>query len=392
MPTDTTTILHALDTSTLTQIIQQAPPWADYEVTDWTVEPINHTTLIDTTGGLYRLKGYVRQGAAEMPWSVVLKILSRPDDGCLEPGVWCYWKREALAYQSGVLASLPESIRTPRYLGISEYDDSVWIWIEDISDLTSRSWSLTEYRWAAHQFGRFGGAFLQGVPVPNDPWLCSPFLRSSFADDEPLASFNDPASPGSVWSHPLVQQAFADPLRSRVLTLWNERERYLTVLDQLPQVFCHADVHRRNLMIQRNLAGENQLVVVDWAFSGRGALGSDAGMLGAVSMYWGDIDVGLCSQLQHDVFDGYLAGLRAAGWSGDQRVPRLGFLLSGALWMGTALPAWAAIMLGDGTTDYVKALYGDSADAVLARWVTLDALMLDQADEADELIKELRLA
>ena len=73
-------------------------------------------------------------------------------------------------------------------------------------------------------------------------------------------------------------------------------------------------------------------------------------------------------------------------------VVRLGYLLSALLWMGATLPGWAAVMLPEESGINVPAMYGRSADAVLAGWVRLTEFLLSRADEARQLMGKLGLA
>jgi len=73
-------------------------------------------------------------------------------------------------------------------------------------------------------------------------------------------------------------------------------------------------------------------------------------------------------------------------------VVRLGYLLSAMLWMGATLPGWAAVMLPDEAGINVPAMFGRSANAVLAGWVMLTEFFLERADEARRLMGKLGLA
>jgi len=47
-------------------------------------------------------------------------------------------------------------------------------------------------------------------------------------------------------------------------------------------VVSHRDPQRRNMFIQQSLDGQDELVLVDWAFYGWGPIGGEAAMLGPV--------------------------------------------------------------------------------------------------------------
>ena len=61
------------------------------------------------SGGVYRFRGYARygEGGPPRPWSLVLKVARSSPRASGAPAAWGYWKREALAYRSGLLADLP---------------------------------------------------------------------------------------------------------------------------------------------------------------------------------------------------------------------------------------------------------------------------------------------
>jgi hypothetical protein len=287
---------------------------------------------------------------------------------------------------------LPDGLDTPRCFGVREDEDGGWIWLEHIVESTGRRWSHSHFHQAARQVGRFAGAYLTGRPLPVERWLSAPFFRSVFADGNWWATYMDPAAPYNAWQKPVVQQAFGEPLRSRVLKLWDDKRIFFDAFDQLPQVLCHNDLHRRNLMWRIGAQGEEELVALDWAFCGPGAVGMDMGELIATSTYFFESDPAQVGELEATVLDGYLAGLRTAGWMGDARLVRLGYLSSAALWMGATLPGWAAYMLGGDFTCDVLAMYGRPAAEVLAGWVTLTEFLLERADEARWLMRTLCIA
>jgi hypothetical protein len=379
--------LHNLDPALLTVVVRQAQRSPAFDLLDWSVAPLNHQKIIDTTGGLYRFSGQGQDAAGVRPWSVVLKIVNQPSgEMCQSPREWCYWQRELLAFQSGTLAALPGPLRAPRCYGVTEREDGGWIWMEHISEATGQRWSLADFGRAAAHLGRFAGAFLTGRPVPDQPWLGEPFFRSIFADGGWWAQHMATDTPESIWQSPLVQRAFSPDLRRQVLDIWADKQRFFDALDRLPQVLCHNDCHRRNLMWRKGENGQDELIVLDWAFCGLGSVGMDIGELVATSTYFFDSDLNAIAELESVVFAGYLAGLRAAGWQGDERLVRLGYTACAGLWMGATLPGWAAVMLEPASGVNALAMYGRPADEVLTGWVTLTEFLLDRADEARRLM------
>lgn len=390
MSQDTLAQLHNLDPALLTAVVRQAQHSPALALLDWSVEPLGHEKIIDTTGGLYRFHGHGEDGDGPRPWSIVLKIVNRPSgEMCQSPREWCYWQREMLAFRSGMLAGLPGPVRAPRCYGVTERESGGWLWLEQIAESTGRRWSITDFAQAAFQLGRFAGAFLTGCPLPDAPWLSEPFFRNGFADGGWWAQHMATDTPESVWPHPLVQQAFSPDVRRRILAIWADKVRFFDALDRLPQVLCHNDCHRRNLMWRRDANGQEELIALDWAFCGPGGLGMDIGELVATSAYFFEYDLSDFEEVERAVFQEYVAGLRAAGWTGDARLARLGYTACAALWMGVTLPGWAAVMLDPASGVNVKAMYGRPAEEVLSGWVTLTEFLLDRADEARMLMVRL---
>lgn len=391
MSSDILSTLQNLDPALLTSIVRKQQNSPAFEISDGSVSPISHAALVDTTGGLFRFDGLGSDSQVARSWSVALKILHDPKEWAQEPRGVFYWKREFLAAQSGLLQSLPLGVRAPHIYDTMDNGDDCWVWTEYVDEATDRRWSLEHFKQVAYHVGHFGGAFLNGLPIPDQPWLCNAVHRSLLSDETGWLTMMDPDSPNSIWQHPQVQSAFPDPLRAGVIRLFHERERFFTALDRLPQVFCHNDFHRRNIMLTQPAEGDYQVVAVDWAWCGRGAVGVDLGGLVATSLYFLDADPAHAPELEAASLESYIAGLRDSGWSGDVRLARLGYLLSVSLWHGAALPGWTAIMLPQGLDTDTMPMYNHPADQVLAKWVTLQAFLLERADQARSLMHELNL-
>ncbi len=137
--------------------------------------------------------------------------------------------------------------------------------------------------------------------------------------------------------------------------------------------------------------GQEELIGVDWAFTGIGALGNDLGQLIGTSMFFFEYSPTDAETLERAILEGYLAGLADNGITIDARLVRLGYLISLSVWMGLQLPGWSAWMLSPDSGFNVQAMYGRNAEDVLAGWVQLDSFCLDRADEARVLIEQFDL-
>ena len=104
----------ALPSPTEVSVVAEAAGVADPQRLRWTIDAIDHVNIIDTTGGLYEVRGYAGADDSVAVWSCVVKALQRSEGGeCDAPESWCYWRREAAFYASDLPSSLPGSLRAP---------------------------------------------------------------------------------------------------------------------------------------------------------------------------------------------------------------------------------------------------------------------------------------
>ena len=277
----------------------------------WQHEPV-HGGFGGAIGGtaLYRFRLTMATGQAH---SLILKILfQRPGETPQSP---YYWKREYEIYRAGFLAQLPsEDFRLPRIYLTEERGDACWIWMQDIED-RGGAWSLEDFADFAERLGRFNGSWQDARKLPRAQWLARgwhsaivPALGDTFAELEQLLS------------HPLARIALPYAAKDEILALWRDRELFRRALAQLPRTFCHNDAFRRNVLRH----GQDHYLI-DWALAGVGGLGEDLVSLVAVSLYYEGFTQEYAIALDRAVFAGYMRGLRAVGWRGDEGLARIGY-------------------------------------------------------------------
>lgn len=199
-----------IDLAVLLPIVRAIVDDTQAELRDWRAVPIYGGAATNTA--LYRVSGGAETHGTTQWWSLVLKVFrmgGRADD----PLRWNYWKREPLAYQTGLLADLPGGLVAPRCYGVTEQrGGEVWLWLEDVSDLGQQQWSRDDFARAARHLGRFNGAYLAGQTPPDYPWLSQGRLRAwvAFCADAVAAL------PSNL-RHPLVRDRFSDAAISRLL-------------------------------------------------------------------------------------------------------------------------------------------------------------------------------
>jgi phosphotransferase family enzyme len=181
--------------------------------------------------------------------AVVVKRLVAPgthDPGELsDPGHSAYWRRAADVALSGIVDGTP-GLRAP-LTAVDEDADGITLtqqWVEDAAN---------SGLFAAHALGRFAGARLD-----TRPWLARNQLRDRLRRVERHGGWPT-----------LARTTVADVADH----LWQQREAWLAAVDMLPQVPQHGDP------VPANLPGRegDEVVAVDWATLGSGAVGADLG-------------------------------------------------------------------------------------------------------------------
>jgi hypothetical protein len=391
MVEDFATRLAAVGQATLAPLVAQVLGKPEVELLNWGYEALNggfgHWAGVY---GIYRFSGRARAGVEVLPWALVLKAFARSSgsNSSADPAAWYYWKREALVYQSGLLADLPGGLTAPRCFGVVEQPgEEVWMWLEAIREATGRVWPLEHYGIAARHLGQFNGAYLAGRPLPTELWL----TRGRWRDWEAIAEpyFSDLRS----WcQHPSAQRMLPEATIQGMTALWEKRGKLLQALAQLPRCFCHRDAFRRNLLARQGLDGAIQTVAIDWAFAGSGAVGEEVAQLIMASLLSLELPIEQAAALDTTVFAGYLAGLREAGWQGDPDLVRLGSTITMALIGMEHLCITLQGMHSGTPVEIIEQIFGHSADKLEAQHAGLLRFALDRADETETLLSERSLS
>jgi hypothetical protein len=274
---------------------------------------------------------------------------------------------------------LAGGLRAPRCVLVAERPDaSVALWLEDITGVPAAQWPLARYGLAARHLGQTQGVYVTGRPLPDEPWLSRDWMRAYLLQrDGDLHLVTDPVA----WEHPLVAAHFPDPPVDRLLAMRAHQSRLLETLDRLPRTLCHLDLHPANLFED----GMDATVAIDWSFVGIGALGEDAGNLVPDSVFDFHVDPRRIDDLYELVARGYEAGLRDAGWDGSPSLVRLGMAATVAVKY-----AWIAPAILRAASENRPLLNRRPIAETLHWWAPTVRFLLDRADEARSLVRELR--
>jgi hypothetical protein len=123
--------------------------------------------------------------------------------------------------------------------------------------------------------------------------------------------------------HPIVTHMLPGNTLAQFLAIWEEHDQILNKLESLPQVFSHQDAFRRNLFTRGG-----RTIAIDWGYMGNTPVGAELVALIAGSLGFFEIPAGQVMEMDRLCFEGYLQGLRDAGWNGDPKIVRTGYTVS----------------------------------------------------------------
>lgn len=187
--------------------------------------------------------------------------------------------------------------------------------------------------------------------------------------------------------HPLVRRAFPADVADGVFRLWAERDALLEALNRLPRAFCHLDAFGRNLFARRGADGRHQTVAIDWCYVGTGAIGEEIVPLVSGGLLFGDLELDKAPELDTIVFDGYVEGLREAGWRGDRRMVRFVYTAASALRYGIGYPQLELpVLLDESRHAWAEQLMGRPMEEVADQDAECRRFLLGLADEARGLL------
>ena len=397
--------LHRLTAAELAPVVRNAlrddhawPLTWEFDALDWTGNP--------ATVGLFRLAGIARtSGGEEVPWIVVLKVVADVDltgDPLIdrythEPEGINYWKREALAFSSGLLIGWPGPLVPVHCYRVEEVSKSqAWIWLEAREGAGPHAlWTIEQLASAAYDFGALAAQWQSKLPdVRHYPWLAQRWLRGwvalvrIFAVDHFLD--HDGCGNGSA-----VEPFLNASTRRRIAELISDADDLLAGFDSLPVTLAHHDPQWGNLFAAAPDELPARTVGIDWGF-GLAPIGSDLGLhIGQNIMSWG-IDQRRAAEHDKASTAAYISALRDYGWNGDVDSVKFARATAAALNAGTSLAMEVSWLCPDMAERFgsdhaawptqVAAQQGISTRTVVERWASGFNYVLDLANEARQLL------
>jgi hypothetical protein len=370
--------LESIDRPMLTRLARRALNCNTAEIVDWQSSPLyggGHNSEI------FRFSGNASDQGVILPWSLILKIIRRLE-GEENPLSLRYWKREALVYRSGLLDDLPGRIRAPRCYEVTERpENEVWLWQEDIVDDIKGKWSLDQYGIVARHVGEFNGIFFENQPAFSRPWMMKHQLRAWVGDEAPVL-------PPEVLAHPWVARFCPGDIYLWMQGVWADHDTWLGILEHQPQTLSHLDVFRRNAFARRSTQGDLETVLIDWAFVGSATPGEEIAPLVAGSVNFLEFDPNQTRELDQVVFDGYLEGLRSAGWRGDPRIVRFAYAAGSVLKFSVGVYGVAFMLADESQQPVLEQIFGHPADQLVDVWRSTFRFLTGLSGEVRELTSQ----
>jgi hypothetical protein len=329
--------------------------------------------VASASSGIWRVRAGER--------SAVLKLIAHSDAGHAnwqsgeDPAHWYYWRREVLAYERGLLGSLPGGLRAPRCLLVAPRGDGgVALWLEDVAGLPGTHWAVEDYGTAARHLGQTQGAYVVGRALPDDAWLSRGWLRAYLSQRDGDRHLLDDPPAGDDEG---IAAWFPSSAIERAKAMRRDQAVFLDALDGLPPTLCHLDLHPANLFADGALA----TVAIDWSFVGIGSIGEDAGNLVPDAVLDFHVRAARIDDLYEMVAAGYASGLRDAGWDGPDSAVRLGMAATIA-----AKYAWILPAILRAAIEHRELLNGRPFGEAMEWWAPTVRFLLNRADEARVLI------
>jgi hypothetical protein len=238
--------------------------------------------------------------------------------------------------------------------------------------------------------------------VGDFPWLAQRWLRTWLAFGG-LFGAQHAVDASSYWDHPLVAGALPASTRPRFLSLMEDSDDLLAVLEGLPVTLAHHDAQWRNLFQLSGVDARRpaaRTVAVDWAFAGLAPVGADLGHLIACNLEHWAVDPGDAAGHDESTTAAYLQGLTDFGWRGDVRAVRFASAASASLQIVPALAAQVSWLHGEpaevGAAELsawpqeLAAKHHLTVEAAMEGWAAIFSYLLDVGDEARRLAAVLR--
>lgn len=270
------------------------------------------------TIGIVRASGDALSAGAKKRWSAVAKIIDptkddedEDDRSDITPEI------EQTVYELRLFTGEDIPIRPAKCYFTQRVEDRFQIlWLEDLSRAPQPPWRLEHFVNAANHLGQFAGYHItHRTQVPFEiqrDWYLTRFRpERTIANAQSLLSERESYQSEVAYRNVPIESvmAFAELLGP-----------LYTAGQNSPHCLSFGDTHSRNMFpLERNT------VVIDLGFIGSEPVGADVGVLIGSALTYTTSEAQMVAANERDIYDSYIAGLKATGWDGDESLARIGF-------------------------------------------------------------------
>ena len=324
----------ALPDSDLTDVVAAAVG-RPVRVLDWAATELPVSSGAISTESVTRLHGTATDGASQLRWSVLVKVLRSarhwPGISMVPPPfrqrlIDDYrWQREADVLTSELPSIMPTGMRTPTVYRCDDLgDDRLAVWMEWV-DVVGTPWDGARFRRAARLLGQLAarraiGSDTAKLRVETAPAEQLSGLRELYAG--PLAMRYLPMLRDHALCSILRPYASAQ-LRENLDQLSEQIPAMLDRLAALPQAVGHGDACPQNLLIPAE--APDTVVAIDLSWQHPEAIGFDLGQLLMGLAHTGDLAADELPALHDDLLAAFVDGLRTERCDVDIDDVRYGF-------------------------------------------------------------------
>ena len=212
----------------------------------------------------------------------------------------------------------------PSY-GVTE-DDTIWLWLKDLTGASRDHWRSADYLTAARHVGQFNGLFPE-ARLPKFDWpdrrgitgmrfIYNTYFSSTF---ERLIENIDHSYVIRVSS--IIGAAHMSQLMENALLLAEATTTF-------PRSIAHNDCNTRNVFTTTDNNRNPKTYVIDWVAVGHSPVRVDGGQLIASDIDRRHEDALLVTKIEQGIFEEYVKGLEDSGWNGNRSQVRIAFISS----------------------------------------------------------------
>jgi hypothetical protein len=268
------------------------------------------------TIGIVRVRGEAMVGGSRRAWSTVVKIADLSLDGGREVQ-WISAENEETVYEQGYFAGDGLPFRPARCFRTMRLPTGEkLLWLEDLSDLAQAPFSLDALETMARHLGEWNG-FHANRPTK---------LKFELPQDGHIRRWAQ-----SLWNARLadlmglVERDALGPFYKDVpLSVVNRLYDAIPALNEVSRLLPHS-LAFGDLPIGNLFFSGSETIAIDWASLTSDPMGTDAGCMIGSAATWGRNFVAVLANEQ-SLFDSYARGLKEAGWRGDVKDARRGYL------------------------------------------------------------------